>query len=144
MRSYYLLLSNKDTMLSSMQRNSKKEIMEEDGKPQPMAGFRVGTVTPTARDGRKQKSERRSKKYSDREYGGRVVSPTTLAPMAGVEMDNNNTNTNMEVVKEEGEKQFVYFPVEVELENLVDWKEAAKEKGKSFTAKRFQILSALL
>ena len=111
--------------------DSKKDIMEEDGKPQPMAGFRVGTVTPTSRDGRTLQSERRSKKSVDRESEtkGRVVSPLPLVPMAGVEEDNNNTQ--MKMGKEETEKQFVYFPVEVEVDDLVDWKEAAKEKGKN-------------
>jgi len=111
--------------------DSKKDIMEEDGKPQPMAGFRVGTVTPTARDGRTLQSERRNKKTVDRESETKrkVVSPLPLVPMAGVEMDNNNTQ--MKMGKEETEKQFVYFPVEVEVDDLVDWKEAAREKGKN-------------
>ena len=102
--------------------------MEEDGKPQPMAGFRVGTVTPTTRNVRKLQSDRRSKKSveRDQEVKLRVVSPPPLTPMAGVEVDNNNIKFGAE---KENERQFVYFPVDVEVENLVDWKVAAKEKG---------------
>merc|ERR1712130_254793 len=43
--------------------------------------------------------------------------------------DNNNTWVKMG--KEETEKQFVYFLVEVEVDDLVDLKEAAREKGKN-------------
>ena len=102
--------------------------MEEDGKPQPMAGFRVGIVTPTTRNVRKLQSDRRSKKSVERDHEVklRVVSPPPLTPMAGVEVDNNNIKFGAE---EENERQYVYFPVDLEVDNLVDWKIAAKEKG---------------
>merc|ERR1711892_224737 len=102
---------------------------EEDGKPQPMAGFKVGIVTPTTRDVRKPQSDRRSKKSAERDHEmkTRVVSPPPLTPTAGVEMDNNNVKFGG--MEEENEKQFVFFPVDVEVDSLLDWKVAAKEKG---------------
>lgn len=102
--------------------------MEVDGKPQPMAGFKVGIVTPTTKNVRKLQSERRSKKSAelDHELKLRVVSPPPLKPMAGVEIDNNNIKLGKE---DEHDRQYVYFPVEVEVDKLVDWKVAATEKG---------------
>jgi len=115
-----------------MAASSKMDGMEEDGKPQPMAGFKVGIVTPTTKSYRKLHSERRSKKTVDRDHEmkSRVVSPPPLTPMAGVEIDNNNDQfVEKEEDRERTDRQYVYFPVELEIDKLVDWKLSAKVQG---------------
>ena len=105
--------------------------MEEDGKPQPMAGFRVGTVTPTTRHDPKKSTERKSKRtsYQEQKEMEKVESSTHLRPMAMAGMDIDNNNMRFTVVEEDPEKQYVYFPAEVEFDSLVDWKIEAKLKG---------------
>ena len=115
-----------------MAASSKMDGMEEDGKPQTMAGFKVGIVTPTTKSNRKLLSERRSKKTVERdnEMKSRVVSPPPLTPMAGVEIDNNNDQfVEKEEDRERTDRQYVYFPVELEIDKLVDWKLSAKVQG---------------
>jgi len=108
--------------------NEKK--MEEEGKPQPMAGFRVGIVTPTSKNTSntpvlQHKTKSMVENDAERKENH---SPPLLKPMAGeVELENNNTRFSKVDANRE-ENRFVYFPVDMEVDKLLDWRAVTKKK----------------
>ena len=92
--------------------------IEEDGKPQPMAGFRVGHISP---------GKRRADEYEDVPVVMRksVSAPPVLAPLAGGLMFDGAG----EQYDPETSRQCVYFPVDVDVDSLVDWKQVHDQGG---------------
>ena len=84
---------------------------EEEGRPRPMAGFRVALVSS------KRKAEDVPEDEPPVSGMRRTVSaPPLLAPMAEV--------MSSSFGPPEDDNGCVYFPVSVDLDSLVDWKEA--------------------
>ena len=95
------------------------ELEEEEGRPQPMAGFRLATVSST----KKRKAEEGPEEEPEPSGMRRTVSaPPALAPMAQL-LQNSR-------LKREEDSGLVYFPVEVDLETLVDWKEVTRDQDR--------------
>ena len=97
-----------------MDTDTESDHLEEDGKPQPMAGFRTGFVSPG-------KKNRAGFMEEEVPVGLRksVSAPPILAPMsmcygAGAS-DSNNSFTDT--------RNCVYFQAEIDIESLVDWQD---------------------
>jgi len=97
-----------------MDTDTESDHLEEDGKPQPMAGFRTGFVSPGKKD-------RAGFLEEDVPVGLRksVSAPPILAPMsmcygAGA---SGSYNTFPE------KTNCVYFQAEIDIESLVDWQQ---------------------
>ena len=90
------------------------ESIEEDMKPQPMAGFRVGVLSSP---------NKRSQDYEDYPDVRRSVSaPSALAPMA------SHGSYHQPHLQPPGGR-CVYFQADVDIESLMDWKHW-NEEGK--------------
>ena len=95
---------------------------EEDGKPQPYAGFkRKFQSTPQKRKGDWDQTEtfpgiRKS-----------VSAPPLLVPMA--EAGGSSGDQEYEDGSPDTFRPWVYFPAEVDIESLVDWKERTEENN---------------
>ena len=84
----------------------------EEGRPRPMAGFRVALVSSS-----KRKAEDVPEEEPPVSGMRRTVSaPPLLAPMAEVKSSSFDPP--------EDDSGCVYFPVSVDLDSLVDWKDA--------------------
>ena len=86
--------------------------LEDEGRPQPMAGFRVALVSS-----KKRKAEEEPEVEQETAAGMRrtVSAPPVLAPMSEL-MESSS-------LRSEEDSGRVFFPVSVDLEELVDWKE---------------------
>ena len=88
-----------------------EDLQEEEGRPRPMAGFRVALVSST-----KRKAEDVPEEEPPVSGMRRTVSaPPVLAPMAEVKSSSFGPP--------EEDTGCVYFPVSVDLDSLVDWKD---------------------
>ena len=93
------------------------EDLQEEGRPRPMAGFRVALVSST-----KRKAEDVPEEEPPVSGMRRTVSaPPVLAPMAEVKSSSFGPP--------EEDTGCVYFPVSVDLDSLVDWKEVRPEEN---------------
>ena len=105
-----------------MDTDTECDNIEEDGKPQPMAGFRVGHITPT----KKRKGD-----YEDEEdipdLRKTVSAPAVLAPLAGCSSHGQYGGATQ--YDPETGRQCVYVPVDVDVESLVDWKQVHEYGG---------------
>ena len=88
------------------------EDLQEEGRPRPMAGFRVALVSST-----KRKAEDGPEEEPPVSGMRRTVSaPPVLTPMSEVK------SSSFDPPEEDSSR--VYFPVSVDLDSLVDWKHA--------------------
>ena len=91
------------------------ESIEEDMKPQPMAGFRVGVLSSP---------NKKSQDYEEYPDVRRSVSaPSALAPMSS----HGSYHHHPHLQSQGG--RCVYFPADVDIESLMDWKQW-NEEGK--------------
>jgi len=138
--------------------------MEVDNKPQPMAGFAVGVTSPAKRtDQVKRKPTHQLVKHAARAEGEKVPKldqPPPLvrrltpmsdlleslletekeAPPPGLSRRLTPMSSLLESLLEATprkgpEEGLVYFPAEVDVDKLVDWKEAVKNDDATNTEK---------
>ena len=96
---------------------AEEEDLQEEGRPRPMAGFRVALVSSS-----KRKAEDVPEEEPPVSGMRRTVSaPPVLAPMSEVK------STSLGPPEEDSSR--VYFPVSVDLDSLVDWKEVRPEEN---------------
>ena len=94
------------------QAEDTEDLQEEEGRPRPMAGFRVALVSST-----KRKAEDVPEEEPPVSGMRRTVSaPPVLTPMSEVKCASFGPP--------EEDTNCVYFPVSVDLDSLVDWKHA--------------------
>ena len=87
---------------------------EEEGRPQPMAGFRLSVVSSTKR------------KMEVEEETGVGMRRTVSAPPVLTPMSQLMEGSSLQPKEDSGR---VFFPVSVDLESLVDWKEVTECRG---------------
>lgn len=101
--------------------------LQEEGRPRPMAGFRLGPVSST-----KRKAEDVPEEEPPVSGMRRTVSaPPVLTPMSEVKSSSFGPP--------EEDTGCVYFPVSVDLDSLVDWKhvrEGREENNNDETLQR--------
>ena len=88
---------------------------EEEGRPQPMAGFRLSVVSSTKR------------KMEVEEETGVGMRRTVSAPPVLTPMSQLMEGSSLQPKEDSGT---VFFPVSVDLESLVDWKEVTECRGR--------------